>query len=109
MHPLKLLLFCAALLPGVALAQFTTSPPTSKYCAPLIFRDQVVGVGYKAVIRAAPGCTKPALLRKENALTGSVIGEPWLIPLGQVVNVWVFTHRLKYTLDGKTWQRAVIR
>lgn len=107
--PTLIAAFFAALLIPAALAQFAASPPSGKYCAPLIFRDQVVGVGYKAVARAAPGCTKPALLRKENALTGSVIGEPWLIPVGQVANVWLFTHRLKYTLDGQTWQRAAIR
>ena len=102
-----------ALLTGgaflAAAAAPVLSPPSGLYCTPLAFRDQVVGVGYKAVVRAAPGCKRPALLRKENALTGSVIGEPWLVPVGQVVNVWVFTHRLKYTLDGKTWQRVVVR
>ena len=109
MQRLFLALLTGAAFLAAAAAPVAASPPSGKYCAPLAYRDQVVGVGYKAVVRAAPGCTRPALLRKENALTGSVIGEPWLVPVGQVVNVWVFTHRLKYTLDRKTWQRVVIR
>ena len=103
------LLIGAVLSPVVALAQLAARPPTGKYCAPLAFRDQVVGVGYKAIVRAAPGCTKPAYIRKENSRTGSVIGEPSLVPVGEVYRVWLFTHRLTYSLDGKSWQKVVIR
>lgn len=109
MNRILLALLTGAAFLAAAAAPVAASPPSGKYCTPLAFRDQVVGISYKAIVRAAPGCTKPALLRKENALTGSVIGEPWLIPLGKTEDVWLFTHRLRYTLDGKTWQRVVIR
>lgn len=109
MQRLFLALLTGAAFLAAAAAPVAASPPSGKYCTPLAFRDQVIGVGYKAIVRAAPGCKKPALLRKENALAGSVIGEPWLIPLGKTEDVWLFTHRLRYTLDGKTWQRVVVR
>ena len=98
----------AAFLVALA-APVTLSPPTGKYCTPIAFRDRVVGVGYQAVVRAAPGCKKPAKLRKENPRTGSVIGEPSVIPVGEVQRVWLFTHRLRYTLDDRTWLRLVVR
>lgn len=102
------LTLAAFLLPGLTVAQFAV--PQQVYCMPSVYRDRVISVGwYEAVIRAAPGCTRPALVRKENVLTGSVIGDPDLIPLGEVARVWVFTHRLTYTLDGRTWRRAVVR
>lgn len=90
-------------------APVTLSPPTSKYCTPIAFRDRVVGVGYQAVVRAAPGCKKPAKVRKENTRTGSVIGDPNVIPVGEVERVWLFTHRLRYTLDDRTYQRLEVR
>ena len=90
-------------------APVTLSPPSAKYCTPIAFRDRVVGVGYQAVIRAAPGCTRPAKVRKENRLSGSVIGVPNVIPPGQIRRVWLFTHRLSYTLDGRTWLRLGVR
>lgn len=98
----------AAFLAALA-APVTLSPPTAKYCTPIAFRDRVVGVGYQAVVRAAPGCKKPAKVRKENARSGSVIGEPSLVPVGEVQRVWLFTHHLRYTLDGLTWHRLEVR
>ena len=98
----------ATLLVALA-APVTLSPPTSKYCTPIAFRDRVVGVGYQAVVRAAPGCKKPAKVRKENRNSGSVIGEPNLVPVGEVQRVWLFTHRLRYTLDDRTWLRLEVR
>ena len=89
-------------------APVTLSPPTNKYCAPIAFRDRVVAVGYQAVVRAAPGCKKPAKVRKENTRTGSIIGEPNLVPVGEVQRVWLFTHRLRYTLDDRTWLRLEV-
>ncbi|WP_339096175.1 hypothetical protein WDJ50_02480 [Deinococcus sp. VB142] len=90
-------------------APVTLSPPSAKYCTPIAFRDRVVGVGYQAVVRAAPGCKKPVKVRKENTRTGSVIGEPNVIPVGEVQRVWLFTHRLRYTLDDRTYQRLEVR
>ncbi|WP_278911644.1 hypothetical protein [Deinococcus wulumuqiensis] len=90
-------------------APVTLSPPTARYCTPIAFRDRVVGVGYQAVVRAAPGCKKPAKVRKENAGSGSVIGAPNIIRIGEVQRVWLFTHRLRYTLDDRTWRRLEVR
>ncbi|GAA5514761.1 hypothetical protein Dcar01_03522 [Deinococcus carri] len=107
-----LLIGAALLLPAAALTAampLTLSPPTGKYCTPIAFRDRIVGVGYQAVVRAAPGCTRPVKVRKENALSGSVIGQPNVIPVGQVMRVWLFTHRLTYTLDDRTWRRLGVR
>lgn len=103
-----IVLLLAAFLAALA-APVTLSPPSAKYCTPMAFRDRVVGVGYQAVIRAAPGCTRPAKVRKENRLSGSVIGVPNVIPPGQIRRVWLFTHRLSYTLDGRTWQKLEVR
>lgn len=103
-----IVLLLAALLAALA-APVTLTPPSAKYCTPMAFRDRVVGVGYEAVIRAAPGCKLPARVRKENGWSGSVIGVPNLIPPGQVRRVWLFTHRLSYTLDGRTWLRLGVR
>lgn len=108
-------LLCAALLMGVALCWpalaiigTPANPPSDFFCQPLVYRDQVLGIGYQAVIRAAPGCEKAALVRKENLFTGSA-NSALLIPVGQVRRVWLFTHRLTYSLDGQTWRRAVVR
>ncbi|GGI75485.1 hypothetical protein [Deinococcus wulumuqiensis] len=101
---LTLVAFLAALA-----APVTLSPPTARYCTPIAFRDRVVGVGYQAVVRAAPGCKKPVKVRKENTRTGSVIGDPNVIPVGEVQRVWLFTHRLRYTLDDRTYQRLEVR
>lgn len=101
---LTLVAFLAALA-----APVTLSPPTARYCTPIAFRDRVVGVGYQAVVRAAPGCKKPVKVRKENTRTGSVIGDPNVIPVGEVQRVWLFTHRLRYTLDDRTWHRLEVR
>lgn len=106
-HVLSLLTVAAFL--AAAAAPVVLSPPTKLYCTPMAFRDRVVGVGYEAVVRAAPGCKKPAKVRKENSWSGSIIGEPNVIPIGQVKRVWLFTHRLSYTLDGKTWLRLGVR
>lgn len=108
-------LISAALLTGAALSwpalaalNVPANPPSDLFCQPLVFRDQVLGIGYQAVIRAAPGCQKATLVRKENFFTGST-EPPLLIPVGEVRRVWLFTHRLTYTLDRQTWRRAVIR
>ncbi|MFC4428020.1 hypothetical protein [Deinococcus navajonensis] len=107
-----LLLAALLLLPAPTLAALSLGPPrpaTGVYCTPVAFRDYVVAIGYQAVVRAAPGCTRPAKVRKENALSGSVIGQPNVVPVGEIKYVWLFTHRLKYTLDDRTWQRLAVR
>jgi hypothetical protein len=94
--------------PALAALNAPANPPSALFCQPLVYRDRVLGIGYQAVIRAAPGCQRPALVRKENVFTGSAEA-PVLIPVGEVRRVWLFTHRLTYTLEGQTWRRAVIR
>ncbi|SMB89223.1 hypothetical protein [Deinococcus hopiensis] len=109
---LRSLLLALLLIGGtlaLPLAALPLKPPQALYCTPTVYRDQVTPIGYQAVIWPAPGCTRPAKVRKENRRTGSVIGEPSTIPVGQIVRVWVFTHRLSYTLDGRTWQRLGVR
>ena len=100
MRPGILLLFAA--LNGAAQSAVTTVPLA--YCPPLAFRDQRVVLGYKAIVRVQPGCQKSSYVRKINGRTGSVIGEPAVIKVGEVKNVWLFTHRLEYTTDRIHWQ-----
>jgi hypothetical protein len=83
-----------------------TTPP--RYCQPIAFQDYVLPVGFQAVVIAPAACTRPALIRKEHALTGSREA-PILIPVGQPRRIWLFTHRLSYSLDGTVWHTLVIR
>lgn len=112
--PFRAALLCAGLallLPAqgaVLLAPPLARPLSDRYCTPVAYRDRVTPLGYQAVVRAAPGCTRPAKVRKENLLTKSVIGQPSTVPVGQVERVWVFTHRLYYTLDDRLWRRLVV-
>lgn len=113
--PFRAALLCAGLallLPAGGaslLAPAALKPPTGRYCTPAAYRDRVTPLGYQAVVRAAPGCTKAAKVRKENLLTKSVIGQPSTVPVGQVERVWVFTHRLYYTLDDRIWRRLAVQ
>lgn len=83
-------------------------PPASlaaPYCAPAVLRDQLTPFGYLAIVYAT-GC--PALVRKKNWRSGS-IEITLTIRAGAPQRIWLFTHRLQYSLDGKNWQWAEVR
>ena len=108
----RLALGVVAALFGAALSspiQLIPAAAPARYCPPRAYRDYLTPLGYQAVVRVAPGCQRPALVRKQNWFTGSVIGEPALVAPGRVERVWVFTHRLYFTLDGTNWQRLVVQ
>ncbi|WP_034382941.1 hypothetical protein [Deinococcus sp. YIM 77859] len=104
MHLSTLLALALTLGAGVSAPQGAPA----RYCQPVAYRDRVTPVGYEAVIRAAPGCRKAAKVRKENLFTKSIIGQPSLVPPGSAERVWVFTHRLYYTLDDRIWRRLEV-
>lgn len=95
------------LLLGGTLVALAAAPPTSHYCAPVAYRDQQVAFGYQAVVRTAPGCKKPALVRKES-YSGSVMAT-MTVPVGRARRVWLLTHHLAFSLDGRHWQRLGVR
>lgn len=101
---LILLLALLVALPPVMAA----TAPAPLYCPPVAFRDYQVLVGYAAIVRVMPNCGKPALIRKINTVSGSREA-PLLIPPNKAVQMWVFTHRLTYTLDGKSWKTLGVR
>ncbi|MFB9991212.1 hypothetical protein ACFFLM_04345 [Deinococcus oregonensis] len=84
------------------------SAPTPPYCQPVAFQDYVLPIGYQAVVITPAVCNRPALIRKENTITGSQEA-PLLINVGQPRRIWLFTHRLSYSLDGKLWRRLQVK
>ncbi|MVN86806.1 hypothetical protein GO986_08525 [Deinococcus sp. HMF7620] len=103
------ILFLVALLCAAAVAQpIPPTPPTGTYCQPVALRDFAVVIGYQAVVQAAPGCKKPALIRKESRIN-HFSEPPILVPVGRLQRIWLLTHRLSYTMDGQTWRPLAVR
>jgi len=103
----------AALILGVA--SFAVAQPVSipalpparpTYCQPVGFRDYEVGIGRIALIRPAPGCRLPSLIRKVSEISGEP-GPPIEVPVftspNMYVHQWLFISRLEYSLDRHAW------
>ncbi|MFT2720387.1 hypothetical protein ACMT4L_10330 [Deinococcus sp. A31D244] len=105
---MSFLIRVALLLSTLPFALAAPAPATGTYCQPVALRDTVVVVGYQAVVRAAPGCRKPALIRKESRINRQA-DPPLLVPVGRVQRVWLLTYRLACSTDGQTWRSLVVR
>lgn len=81
-------------------------PPRPAYCQPVGFRDYEVGIGRVALIRPAPGCRLPSLIRKVSEISGEP-GPPIEVPVflnpTMFIRQWLFISRLEYSLDRHSW------
>lgn len=103
-HALRLALLLLA--PSLATAIPPLPPPRPLYCAPVAYRDYEIVVGRAALIRPAPGCRLPSLIRKVSDITGR-IGPAIEVPVAHnpidFSRQWLFVSHLEYSLDGRAW------
>lgn len=88
------------------MAVLTLAP--TRYCAPVAFRDSELLIGRQALVIVPAACARPALIRERNPSSGSVRPTRRLEP-GSVTGIWLFTHKLEYTVDGKKWLLLEVR
>lgn len=105
-HVLGLLLAASSLATAQPLNIPAPPPARTSYCVPIAYRDYDLVLGKVALVRPAPGCQLPSLIRKVSDLSGEA-GPPIEVHMSAdptaYTRQWLFVSHLEYSLNGQTW------